>query len=107
MEQTVHRYRFRLSGRGATAECEGRIIETPEGERTLQVWCSTPEHPHILLEAGPTQSEAAIWPLFRKLCDYRNFVPLEYRTLTSRGISEWMPLPGDAPAPPAAGKRKK
>lgn len=106
MEQTVTRLRFRLAGRGTTAETEGRILENPDGTRILQVGCSTPEHPHILLEVGPVETEAALWPLFQRLCEYRNFQPLEYRRVGARGPGDWEPLPTapEAKAGPADGK---
>ncbi len=111
MEQTVQRLRFRIVGRGTTAETDGRIVSTPEGTHLLEVRYSTPEQPHVLLEVGPVDKEAKLWPLFRKLCDYKSFVPQEYRVFGPRGPGDWQPVPGApdeaAAAAPAAAKRKK
>lgn len=109
MEQTVTRLRFRIAGRGVTMETEGRIVHSPDGTHVLQVGCSTPDHPHILLEAGPVSQETALWGLFHKLCDYKNFQALEYRVQGPRGLGDWQAVPGLAtePAPTPPGKKKK
>jgi hypothetical protein len=109
MEQTVTRLRFRIAGRGVTMETEGRIVHSPDGTHVLQVGCSTAEQAHILLEAGPVTQETALWGLFHKLCDYKNFQVLEYRVQGPRGLSDWQPLPGpskETAAPPPAKKKK-
>lgn len=112
MEQTVTRLRFRILGRGLTVETEGRIVASPDGTHLMQVGLSSPEHAHILLEVGPTETEAALWPLFRTLCEYRNYQALEYRRVGARGPGDWEPLP-DAATPAAtsgpapAGKKSR
>lgn len=106
MEQTVTRLRFRIAGRGTTTETDGRIVHSPDGTHVLQVGYSTPEHAHVLLEAGPVKGEAALWPLFRALCEYKSFQVLEYRRFGPRGLGEWQPVPGDE-APAAAPSKKK
>lgn len=107
MEQTVTRLRFRLAGRGTTAETDGRILENPDGTRLLQVGYFTPEHPHVLLEVGPVKTDAALWPLFRALCEYKNLQATEYRRWGARGFGDWEAVPGDAPAAPAPAKKRK
>ena len=112
MEQTVTRLRFRLAGRGTTIETEGRIVHNPEGTHVMQVGYSSPEHAHILLEVGPVSAESKLWPLFRRLCEYRNLLATEYRTVGPRGPGDWQPVPGgDEPAAgasaPTGGKKKK
>lgn len=107
MEQTVTRLRFRIAGRGVTTETEGRIVHQPEGTHILQVGLSSAEQAHILLEVGPTASEAALWPLFHALCQYKNYQPLEYRPMGARGPGDWAPVPGEAPPPPATPPAKK
>lgn len=116
MEQTVQRLRFRIGGRGTVAETDGRIVTSPDGTVVLQVTYSTPEQPHVLLEVGPVDAEARLWPLFWKLCEYKSFVPHEYRATGARGLGEWQPVPGapgtagaggDAPPTGAGSRRKK
>ena len=107
MEQTVTRLRFRLAGRGTTTETDGRILVSPDGTRLLQVGYFTPEHPHVLLEVGPVASEAALWPLFRQLCDYKSLQANEYRRWSARGFGDWEALPGEVPPEPAATKKRK
>lgn len=108
MEQTVTRLRFRIAGRGTTTETDGRIVHNPDGTQVLQVGYSTPEQAHVLLEAGPVKAESALWPLFRALCEYKNFQALEYRRFGPRGPGDWQPVPGDeAPPSGAAAKKKK
>jgi len=114
MEQTVTRLRFRIQGRGLTVETEGRIVASPEGTHLLQVGLSSPEHAHMLLEVGPVDAEAALWPLFRTLCEYRSYQALDYRRVGARGPGDWEPLPDAAspastggPGPAAAGKKSR
>lgn len=107
MEQTVTRLRFRIAGRGTTTETDGRIVHSPDGSHVLQVGYSTPEHAHVLFEAGPVKSEAALWPLFRALCEYKNFQALEYRQFGPRGLGDWQPVPDEATPPAATPPKKK
>lgn len=107
MEQTVTRLRFRIAGRGVTMETEGRIVHSPDGTHVLQVGCSTAEQAHILLEAGPVTQEKALWGLFYKLCEYKNFQALEYRVQGPRGLGDWQPVPGVPTEAAAAAPSKK
>lgn len=50
----------------------------------------SPEHPSILLEAGPVEDEDALWPLFLTLCEHRGVEAQQYR----RGRGEWQSFEG-------------
>ncbi|MSP71202.1 MAG: hypothetical protein EXR76_03260 [Myxococcales bacterium] len=109
MEQSVRRLRFRIGGMGATAECEGRILDDPNGQRTLQIWAASAEHPHILLECGPTSDDDALFSLLWRLCEYRYLTPTELRFYGPRGPGEWQAVPGGPSATavvPAAPRKK-
>ena len=94
MERTVERYKFRLHLYGSPGEYSGRIIIDGKME-TLQIWYKTPNEPNGLLEVGPVDKRKAMWPLFRRLCEYKGIIPLEFRrTQLSTGPAPWEPIPG-------------
>lgn len=92
MEPNVRRFTFRLLWRGQTDDCSGRILQI-DGNYKLQVWMRSPEHQSILLEVLGERDEAAVWPLFWRLCEYRGIVPLQYRAATP-APGPWEALPG-------------
>lgn len=91
MERQVERYTFRLQSRKQTGEYDGRVL-IDDGLFTLQIWMRTPEQPNILLEVKALPERAALWPLFRVLCEHRGVVPLEMRS-TDGALGPWEPIP--------------
>lgn len=96
MERQVERYKFRLQWHGESGEVGGRILFEEDKTCRLQVWIRTSNNANIMLEAGPVKKPAEVWPLFRKLCEYKGIVPLEYRRVElPTGPEPWLPVPGE------------
>lgn len=91
MEHAVRRLKFKVRGRGATVECDARIVDSPGEAHLLQAWLATPEQPHLLLEVGPVTTDAELFSLFTRLCAHRDFEPVEIRWIDPRSGTTWMP----------------
>lgn len=95
MERQVERYKFRLQWHGESGEVGGRVVIEEDAQLRLQIWMHTSLNANILLEVGPVQAREVIWPLFRKLCEYKGIVPLEFRRVElPTGPEPWLPIPG-------------
>lgn len=92
MEPRVERYTFRFEVRGAPADCSGRIVVDDDGAYRLQIWMRSPEQSNILLEVTDCTAEDQLWPLFRKVCDYRGVRAVDYRR-REPVIGKWSPIP--------------
>ncbi len=103
MEPRVDRYTFRLEFRGEFGECGGRVVVGDDGLARLQVWMFTSEQRNVLLEVTGCDDVGDLWPLFRKVCDYRGVKALQYRRIRP-SFGPWEDVPhGAGPSP----KRKK